>query len=100
MRFRFFSSLILLAVLLVACTPVSSTPPPAEPVDVESSRTLRPPPATTEPSVQAIVTLVETLAPTPFPVVTSRGPHLEATDPTSVKMASGGLQLVEFFEFW
>jgi hypothetical protein len=33
------------------------------------------------------------------PVATSRGPNLEATDPTTVSLASGGLQLVEFFRF-
>jgi len=30
---------------------------------------------------------------------TSRGSTLEATDPASVSLASGGLQLVEFFRF-
>ncbi|MGC8856902.1 MAG: hypothetical protein ACP5QU_08890 [Anaerolineae bacterium] len=40
-------------------------------------------------------------APTASPpvVATSRGPNLEATDPASVQLASGGLQLVEFFRF-
>jgi len=32
-------------------------------------------------------------------VATSRGPDLEATDPSTVSLASGGLQLVEFFRF-
>ena len=41
-----------------------------------------------------------TPAPTVQAVATSRGPNLEATDPQSVSMASGGLQFVEFFEFW
>ena len=35
----------------------------------------------------------------PQVVATSRGPNLEATDPTTVALASGGLQLVEFFRF-
>ena len=34
------------------------------------------------------------------PVATSRGPELHATDPTTVSLDSGGLQFVEFFEFW
>jgi hypothetical protein len=34
-----------------------------------------------------------------LPAATSRGPNLEATDPSSVRLASGGLQLVEFFRF-
>ncbi len=78
MRTRFFLSLILIAVLLAACASATST-------------TALP---------QATVSPAETLAPTPFPAVTSRGPHLEATDPKTVSMASGGLQFVEFFEFW
>ncbi len=32
-------------------------------------------------------------------IATSRGPELEATDPTTVSLASGQLQLVEFFRF-
>jgi hypothetical protein len=32
-------------------------------------------------------------------VATSRGPNLEATDPATVSLASGQLQLVEFFRF-
>lgn len=36
---------------------------------------------------------------TALPVVTPRGPDLEATDPTTVSLASGGLQFVEFFRF-
>jgi len=32
-------------------------------------------------------------------VATSRGPKLEATDPATVSLASGQLQLIEFFRF-
>ena len=32
-------------------------------------------------------------------VPTSRGPNLEATDPSTVSLASGQLHLVEFFRF-
>jgi hypothetical protein len=32
-------------------------------------------------------------------VPTSRGPKLEATDPATVNLASGQVQLVEFFRF-
>ncbi|MDX1378363.1 MAG: hypothetical protein R3307_05910 [Anaerolineales bacterium] len=37
---------------------------------------------------------------TPVPLATSRGPDLEATDPSTVSLASGGLQFVEVFHFW
>jgi len=33
------------------------------------------------------------------PVATSRGDALEATDPSTVSLASGGLHFVEFFRF-
>jgi hypothetical protein len=36
----------------------------------------------------------------PLPVATSRGAELEATDPTTVSLTTGELQLVEFFAFW
>ena len=61
---------------------------------------------TTSPSVVNTATLaVETpIASTDSPVLvqavaTSRGPNLEATDPSTVSLASGQLQLVEFFRF-
>jgi hypothetical protein len=37
--------------------------------------------------------------PAPVMVPTSRGPDLVATDPSTVNLASGQLQLVEFFRF-
>ncbi len=82
MRPRFFLSLILFAILLVACSSATSTAALAIKVS------------------QATASPIGTFATTPFPVVTSRGPHLEATDPKTVNMASGGLQFIEFFEFW
>jgi hypothetical protein len=42
---------------------------------------------------------VEATIPAVLPAATSRGPNLEATDPATVSLASGGLQLVEFFRF-
>jgi hypothetical protein len=47
----------------------------------------------------AIVPPAEALTPSPAPIATSRGPELHATDPRMVSLASGGLQLVEFFRF-
>ncbi|HET7144928.1 MAG TPA: hypothetical protein VFI68_12995 [Anaerolineales bacterium] len=32
-------------------------------------------------------------------IATSRGPNLEATDPSTVDLAAGQLQLIEFFRF-
>ena len=33
------------------------------------------------------------------PAATSRGPELHATDPTTVSLASGQIQFIEFFRF-
>lgn len=78
--------LILSVALLTACAPAATvTEPPA--VDVVTA-TL---PA---PTVESV-----TQAATALPIATSRGPNLEATDPTTVSLASGGLQFVEFFRF-
>jgi hypothetical protein len=75
-------TLSLIACLLAACTTSTST------------TTAQPP------SAQATTAPSQVLVPTPIPVVTSRGPNLEASDPSTVSMVSGGLQFVEFFEFW
>ena len=106
MKTRSFLTLCLLTVLLlVSCAPVES-PAPAL---TEATAA----PMTEEPQAlpTAVPTLTEALvmeteippteAPTdiPQPVATSRGPDLEATDPTSVRLDSGELQLVEFFRF-
>lgn len=90
----------MLAVLLAACAPATSAATPAQPAAVSPTEVLPSATATAETVLQATISPSETLAPTPFPVVTSRGPHLEATDPKTVSMTSGGLQFVEFFEFW
>ncbi len=97
---RISLSLMLLAVLLAACAPATSGVPSTQPVRIDPALTSPPSTATVEAPLQATVAPAETLASTPLPVATSRGPHLEATDPSTVSMASGGLQLVEFFEFW
>ncbi|NOH02520.1 MAG: hypothetical protein HND47_11480 [Chloroflexi bacterium] len=56
--------------------------------------------ATAAPTLLAESTpAVVTDAPTIQAIATSRGPSLEATDPTTVSLASGQLQLVEFFRF-
>ena len=95
-------SFLLLAVLVAACAPA------------EQSTATSPPVVVTEPPVEAPVTttvevvqepptevaaVTETPAATALPVATSRGADLHATDPTTVSLASGGLQFVEFFRF-
>ena len=98
MKTRLFLTVSLLAVLLTsACasaTPVAPAQPDA-PVIVESSAT----PLVDIPSATLEAISTESLAPTALPIATSRGPELHATDPTTVSLAAGQLQFVEFFRF-
>ena len=90
---RIFLTLSLFAVLLAsACAPAATSPTPA-PVAATHTESAAPANLPTQPEA--------TLAPTApaEPAATSRGPDLEATDPATVALASGGLQLVEFFRF-
>lgn len=96
MKFRFFFlTLSLVAVLLVvSCSPTSPTqdtvvfPPTVS--DIAPAQVTE----STVPSVEAA-----TQIPAVQPIATSRGPDLHATDPSTVLLASGQLQLVEFFRF-
>ena len=97
---------LLTVLLLAACAPSTAPAPtrleaPAQPAPPASEMAL-PTPTPVETQPQASVTeILPTGAPTEVPqaVATSRGPTLEATDPTTVSLASGDLQLVEFFRF-
>ncbi|MCC6500536.1 MAG: hypothetical protein IT313_09755 [Anaerolineales bacterium] len=100
MKTRFLSPLLLVAVILAACAPAPATQPSTSSpvVDLPSATPFQPvepaggeatqPPVAVEATVQA-----------PLPVATSRGPNLEATDPSTVSLASGQYQFVEFFRF-
>jgi hypothetical protein len=77
--------LILAAALLAACSPNPDALVPTQALSLPQD-TLTLDPATTSNMETA-------------PVVTPRGPDLVATDPATVNLASGQLQLVEFFRF-
>jgi hypothetical protein len=96
---RLFLDLSLLAILLAACAPATATVAPEQPVTVIPSETLPASVSTSDTSIQATAAPTEDLAATPLPIATSRGPNLEAIDPTTVSLASGGVQFVEFFRF-
>ena len=99
---RLVLCVILSTILFAACAPAETSPRSPEtasaaPLVLAASAT---------PIVDLTATPVYTDAPnsaTPLPtaqaVATSRGPNLEATDPTTVSLASGGVQFVEFFRF-
>lgn len=89
----------LLVVLLVACAPATSTVAPTQPAGIQPSPTALPALPATDIPARATAIPTEALAPTTIPVATSRGPELHATDPSTVDLASGGLQFVEFFRF-
>jgi hypothetical protein len=85
MKTRFFPLVSLLALtVLSACA--SAAPDPATQVVSSPARSEAAP--------------ASTVLPPPVPAIaTPRGPELEATDPNTVSLASGQLQLVEFFRF-
>lgn len=92
-RLFFLSGCLLIALAAVSCAPTAVT---------ESAT-----PVESVPATEAIVstneaatsiTLTEEV-PVVQPVATSRGADLHATDPTTVSLASGQFQLVEFFRF-
>jgi len=94
-------SLSLLAILLAACAPGATQPaavPPPVVVELPSATPFLP----ADPSLGLATPLpavVEAPTQAALPVATSRGPDLEATDPTTVSLASGQYQFVEFFRF-
>jgi hypothetical protein len=88
-----FLRLSLLAVLLAACAP-NVSPPPAAP-----TATFPPPIPTLDQSNPPTPGPTQDLSPTALPIATSRGPNLEATDPSTVELANGQIQFVEFFRF-
>ena len=97
MRPRFlFGAIGLVAVLLTS----SCAPTPAAPiVDTAPPASVAPEASVPQPTAAAEATDAPTQAVEVQAVATSRGPNLEATDPATVSLASGQLQLVEFFRF-
>ncbi len=91
-----FHYFVLLGMLAAAACSPAQTPAPTAVIPTPTA------------TVAAIATSSESPTPnlptatamaSPLPEATSRGPNLEATDPGSVELASGSLQLVEFFRF-
>lgn len=91
-RLLFWSLSLVIALLAVACAPTAPTESPSTASDSAV--------ATEAVAAQTEATaLTEAPAIVPAVVVTPRGDTLEATDPATFSLASGGLQLVEFFRF-
>ena len=104
-RTRLLPSLVLFAFFVASCTPATATASSGDemspPVVIQPTTFPSPVPTLDQGQSMPDVTdaPTEIPAPTPFPVATSRGPDLHATDPTTVDLASGQLQFVEFFRF-
>ena len=96
---RFFTTLVLLAVFVASCAPGTATLSPEPLANPIMESTVTVPAPTQLPTENVPILATETMEPTPLPIATSRGPNLEATDPTTVSLASGQLQFVEFFRF-
>jgi hypothetical protein len=100
MKTRLFLTFSLLAVLLISACASNAT---ATQTVVKPSATAL---AVVSPSVDLTATqglaggLSSATPPVDAqPAATSRGPELHATDPTTVSLASGQIQFVEFFRF-
>ena len=93
-----FLIVCLILVLLTACaTEASSTEAPA--AGTEPPTAALPAATVAEPTLEPATQLPPTDGLSVPPIATSRGPDLHATDPTTVSLASGGLQFIEFFRF-
>jgi len=94
----------LLAVMILVGCAQAATPETIQtemPAQVESkpTATIAQPGATSTDVNSVEILPTESPAVVPQAVATSRGPNLEATDPTTVSLNSGDLQFVEFFRF-
>ena len=96
---------LLTVLLLASCAPAASPAPVqteahAAPMTEPPQDLSTPTPAMVEASVmETDMPSTEAPAEMPLAIATSRGSDLEASDPTSVSLNSGELQLVEFFRF-
>ena len=98
MKTRLILFLSLFAIMLAACAPGEATSsPPA--TATQPAVAIAPTATDPAPTLEAVTEPVPSEEATALPVATSRGPDLHATDPSTVRLASGGLQFVEFFRF-
>lgn len=97
-RSRIVLQILLSAGFLAACSSGTATPSPGNVMPVEPSigvTTAASPTEDLPPPVDDTTTPAVDIQ----PIATSRGPELHATDPATVSLGSGQLQLVEFFRF-
>jgi hypothetical protein len=93
---------LLLVLVITACGPAAVNQPIAN--EIVPTATVTQMVDTAVSTQEPIISTSEVLAtdnaqPEAMVQPTSRGPNLEASDPSMVNLASGQLQLVEFFRF-
>ena len=104
---RLFLYLGPLAVLIASCAPAAVTQGPALPENSDTTQQgLTPVSSSMEVTPTAPLVDAATATPIPIgdvptalPIATSRGPNLEASDPSMVSLANGEIQFIEFFRF-
>lgn len=99
-RLRLVGCMVLVLAVVAACQPGRAPPtelPVAAPTALEPVPENEAPPA--EPDVTSETEQPEAAAPAPTATV-DVSPNLRATDPSTVSLAAGHPQLVEFFAFW
>jgi len=105
-RLRILSSILILAVFLISCSGTNNQPPEANEGTNQENQVALPIVEINGPE-EAYPALEEKAAAESYPAPeemetkpTPRGNDLVATDPATVNLASGQLQLVEMFAFW
>lgn len=93
-RLLFWTVGLVAVLVAVSCAPAETAPLVLAPTVVSIPATAAPSDSAPEAAAASPTQIAEVQA-----VPTSRGPDLHATDPATVSLASGGLQLVEFFRF-
>jgi len=97
-RLFFLTVSLLLVVLAVSCAPAAATES-ASPVESVPATEAIVPTNEASTSIVALTDEVPEEVPVVQPVATSRGADLHATNPTTVSLASGQFQFVEFFRY-
>jgi hypothetical protein len=90
-RLLFWTVGLVAVIVAASCAPSETILPPSSAAEF--------PPAAADTSAPEAAVAAPTQVVDVQAVPTSRGSDLHATDPSTVSLASGGLQLVEFFRF-
>lgn len=93
-RLLFWTVGLVAVIVAASCAPSENILPPSSAAEFTPAAATPADTSAPQAAVAAPTQVGDVLA-----IPTSRGPDLHATDPSTVSLASGGLQLVEFFRF-